>query len=172
MSKNKFTELKPIMMKEANVGGINGLGKSLIDTKSDDFKYLQNLIQQKYESLSRSEKISNDLLSIRFQMESYLSSTVSADEIKLPGYFIELFLSSIGVSKKQLSNYVEYEYSNLIALIKGRRKVNSDLAIKLGQIFRIEPVIWLHIESKNELMKELVKSKNNFSLKELLKRAS
>lgn len=140
--------------KEINVGGINGLGQALINTNSEDFKSLKVLIKKTYEGQEEQEIINNGLLSVRFQMEAYLTSS-DVNDIIIAGEFIEKFLKIINVKKKQLSDYVGYEYSNLIALIKGRRKINSDLAIKLGQIFRVDPVIWLHIESKNELLKAL-----------------
>lgn len=157
---------------EVNVGGINGLGESLINTNSADFRGLKEMIKNSFTSQDEETKIENNLLSIRFQMESYINAQISVDRIKVPGIFVEQLLRAVNVSKKQLAEYIDYEYTNLISLLKGRRKINSDLAIKLGQIFKIEPVIWLHIESKNELLKEMSKKKNTLSLKGLLNKAS
>ena len=66
---------------------------------------------------------------------------------------------------------IDCDYSNLIATLKGRRKVNPNLAIKAGRIFNISPAIWLHIESKNELSTYLktAPSYEGYSLVELLK---
>lgn len=155
-------------MKEINIGGINGLGESLINTNSEDFKALKRLIERNYQSQGESKQIENGLLSIRFQMESYLNAKIEVEEIKPAGYFIERLLEVIQVTKKQLSEYVGYEYTNLISVMKGRRKINSELAIKLGQIFKVDPAIWLHIESKNELIQEISKVESSFSLNELL----
>lgn len=159
-------------VKAINVGGINGLGESLINTNSSDFRSLRDMIKESFESKDKESKIENGLLSVRFQMESYINDPVALDEIKVPGLFVEKLLKAVNVNKKQLSEYIDYEYTNLISLLKGRRKINSDLAIKLGQIFKIDPVIWLHIESKNELLKEMAKSKDNLSLRDLLNKAS
>ena len=158
------------MKKDINIGGINGLGESLVNTNSQEFLELRNMIKKHYKNSAQEEQIENGLLSIRFQMESYLNS-IEHDEMVIPGEFIEKFLTIVNVKKKRFSHYIGYEYTNLIALIKGRRRINSDLAIKLGQIFKVEPVMWLHIESKNELIRELKKEegkKRNFSLIELL----
>ena len=157
-------------LKKINEGGINGLGEPLVNTNSKEFNYLKSLIKGNSENQDNYDVINNGLLSIRFQMESYLNSKEDAS-IVVPGEFIEKFLSIVNVKKKQFSRYIGYEYTNLISLIKGRRKINSELAIKLGQIFRIDPVLWLHIESKNELMRELKRrdsSKLDFSLSGLL----
>lgn len=158
--------------KEINVGGINGLGESLINTNSAEFRSLRDMINESFESQSTESKIENSLLSVRFQMESYINDPINLDEIKVPGLFVEKLLKAVNVNKKQLAEYIDYEYTNLISLLKGRRKINSDLAIKLGQIFKIDPVIWLHIENKNELLKEMSKTKNTFTLSGLLNKAS
>lgn len=146
--------------KMINEGGVNGLGESLINVKSQDFLELKELIKAKYKNQNDQEIINNGLLSVRFQMESYLTSNTEGEYIR-SGEFIEKYLKVVNAKKKQLAEYIDYEYSNLISLIKGRRKINSDLAIKLGEIFRIDPVIWLHIESKNELIKEMSKRKKS-----------
>jgi len=159
-------------VKEINVGGINGLGESLINTNSADFRSLKDMIKNSFESQDTENRIENSLLSVRFQMESYINAPITLDEIKVPGLFVEKLLKAVNVNKKQLAEYIGYEYTNLISLLKGRRKINSDLAIKLGQIFKIDPVIWLHIENKNELLQEMSKTKNTLTLRGLLNKAS
>jgi addiction module HigA family antidote len=105
-------------------------------------------------------------------MESYLSEQTKSP--KAAGAFLEQFLDIIDIKKKDFAEYIDYEPSNLTAILKGRRKINSEMAIKLGQIFKMNPAIWLHIESKNELLQELASEKidyNRYSLIELMKRA-
>lgn len=157
-----------------NEGGVNGLGESLVNTRSQDFLALKEMIKSNYAKQSERENIENGLLSVRFQMESYLSSSSHDVHIE-SGEFIERLLRVVNVKKKRLAEYIDYEYSNFIALIKGRRKINVDVAIKLGQIFKIDPAIWLHIESKNELSRNLVQDNNSkvevLSLNGLLQRS-
>lgn len=155
-----------------NSGRINGLGESLVNTNSKDFKFLQELIKEHATTQEEEAQIENGLLSVRFQMESYLSAKPEAADVIPAGLFVEKLLKVINVSKKQFAEYIEVDYSNFIAVLKGRRKINSELAIKLGQIFQVNPVIWLHLESKNELTSALVTFKDSFSLSGLLKRAS
>lgn len=155
-----------------NIGGINGLGESLVNTNSKEFISLKEIIKKNFDAQKSEHRIENGLLSIRFQIESYLNADLKKEEIKPAGYFVEQLLKTIGISKKQFSTYIGYEYSNFIAVLKGRRKINSDLALKLGQIFKIDPTIWLHLESKNELLTTLTNYEGSFSLHELLKDAS
>ena len=157
---------------DINAGGINGLGEGLINTNSSDFIGLKKMIEQVAKSQSEKEKIENGFLSIRFQMESYLNQ--DTDEIILPGRFLEQFLETVRIKKKDFAAYVNYEVSNLSALLKGRRKINADLAIKLGKIFKTNPAIWLHLESKNDLIRGIKgkeKEYKKFSLTGLLKKA-
>lgn len=162
MAKDKIT----------NIGGINGLGEGLINTNAQDFKELQSMIKKLSSSQEEEERINNEFLSIRFQMESYLNS--ATDKVILAGEFIEKYLKVIDVKKKDFAQYIDYEESNLSALLKGRRKINTDIALKLGKIFKINPTIWLHIESKNELILEMQKKEedyNKYSLQDLLRKA-
>ncbi|RMG26524.1 MAG: hypothetical protein D6730_08925 [Bacteroidetes bacterium] len=155
-----------------NPGGVNGLGEGLINTNSRDFLALQSMIQQISSDMSEEERLKNECLSIRFQMESYLNDARA--QITHAGYFIEQFLKAIKVKKKDFAKYIGYEESNLSALLKGRRKINPDLALKFGHIFKINPLIWLSIENKNELIKALEQNKENYQaykLKDLMRKA-
>lgn len=156
--------------KAVNEGGINGLGESLVNINSESFKALRDAILNHSISQSESDKVNNKIISLRFQMESYLSDDKVSDVIPA-GNFIEKLLKATGISKKRFAEYIDYDYSNLIATLKGRRKINPDLAIKTGKIFSVNPAIWLHIESKNELLTYLESSASyeEYSLLELVK---
>ena len=85
---------------------------------------------------------------------------------------MEAFIKTINIKKSKFANYIDYGGSNLSALLKGRRKINVDLAIKFGEIFQTDPSIWLHIQSKNELMEIRSHQKEKYSkynLEDLLK---
>ena len=152
-----------------NAGGINGLGEALVNTNAREFIELKSMIKKHASRQSDTERMENAFLSIRFQMESYLNNPPS--ETIPAGAFLEKFLKVIAVKKKDFAQYIGLEESNLSALLKGRRKVNPQLAIKLGQIFKIDPSIWLYIESRNELVQEVRENEapyGKYSLDDLL----
>jgi len=156
-----------------NKGGINGLGEGLVDQHSGDFKALQEAIKEYAANRSEEERLEDHFLSIRFQMEAYLND-MNPSRLIEAGAFVEQFLAAIKVRKKHFARYVGVEESNFSAILKGRRKVNADLAIKLGHIFRLPSEIWLHIESKNELLRTLQKTDRTYktySLSDLLRKA-
>ncbi|MDP5170288.1 MAG: hypothetical protein NWR72_08575 [Bacteroidia bacterium] len=155
-----------------NAGGINGVGEGLINPHAADVKALQAMIKKASANQDEQEKIENQFLSIRFQMETYLTQPV--ETIIPAGQFINKYLKVIKIKKKDLATYLGYENSNLSAMINGRRKINSEIAIKLGQIFSLNPAIWLHLESKNELiqtMREKEKNTKQYSLTDLMNKA-
>ena len=159
-------------VKQVNAGGINGLGEGLINTNSKDFKHLQDMIKSMSNNYNEEQRIANEFLSIRFQMESYLTEEIIS--FTPAGSFIERYLEVIKIKKKDFASYIGYDDTNLNAVIKGRRKINTEMAIKLGKIFSINPSIWLHLESKNELQKTLDEKKtlySTYSLVDLMRKA-
>ena len=154
-----------------NEGGVNGSGLGLVNTNSNDFKELKSVMQNAFHVQTETLKIENGLLALRFRMDEYLSQK-EVKEIISVGVFLRLFVTLLNVKNKDLANYINYKESNLSALLRGNRKINIDLAIKFGNIFRIDPLIWLHIQTKNELIKakndELGEYKK-YKLEDLLK---
>lgn len=134
-----------------NEGGIIGTGRGLINQNSKEFKELQRIIRERSSELKDSELIANRLLSVRFQMETYLERE-NPEKIIQVGEFLEEYLEVLKIKKRVFAEYIDYKESNLSAIFKGRRKINIDLAIKFGEIFRLDPSVWLHIQSKNELL--------------------
>lgn len=156
-----------------NEGGINGTGKGIVNTNSKDFKELQKAIIEHAKNQSSEDKIRYKLISLKLQMETYISREEVNEKIDV-GEFLKKHLKAINIKNKQFANYIEVEESNLSSIINGRRKINIDTAFKLGQLFNINPNLWLLIQSKNELLeidKEKRKKYQKYKLKDLLKKA-
>ena len=153
---------------------IIGLGQALVNVNSKDYKGLQNAIKEHAEKLSPEDKIKYELISLYLQIKNYMA-TPKPNQLIKAGEFLKKYIDAVGVKNKQFAKYLEIEESNLSAIIKGRRKINLDLALKLGQLFNIDPNFWLQIQSKNELLlidqKERIKYKK-YRLEELLKKVS
>lgn len=153
--------------------GINGSGQALVNTNSKEFKELQSQIVSKSKKQSNKKVVENKLLSLRFRMESYLQA--KENSYIEAGWFLKEYLNELNIKNKIFAEYIGFKESNLSALFAGRRKINYDLALKLGKIFRVEPSLWINIQSKNELIKvekENRKEYQNYSITELINRAS
>ncbi len=150
-----------------------GLGVGIVNTNSKEFKALQTQIITRAKKQTKKQLLENSLLSLRFQMESYLAEERS--ELVEVGWFLKELIKRLNIKNKLFAEYIGFKESNLSALFSGKRKINIDLALKLGEIFKIDPALWIHIQSKNELSrmkKENKKAYEKYSMEDLLKRAS
>ncbi len=158
--------------KEINPGGVNGTGKGIVNTNSKDFRGLREAIKEHAKKQTPLDRIRYELISLRFQMESYISNEEPLIIIEV-GEFLKRHLKAIKVKNKEFAKYIEMEESNLSSVVRGRRKINIDLAFKLGQVFNIDPNMWLLIQSKNELLgvdKERKLDYQKYRLEDLLKK--
>lgn len=149
--------------------GINGLGEGLVDTNASDFKALQAAIKGASGERDKMKRMRDRFLGIRFQMETYLENE---DANYTPaGNFLAQLIEAIPIKKQEFAHYISYNSANLSALLKGRRRVNTKLAIMLGAIFGMSPTLWLRVETKNELqlmVQEKGEQLTHYSLDQLL----
>lgn len=153
---------------------IIGTGSGLINPNSKDFQILRKKILEHSASLSEEQKIQTHILGIKFQMERYYSEG-SLEEIRSTGSFLKELVDSVGVSHKGFAEYIGYKNSNLSAIYSGSRRMNHDLALKLGSIFGIPASLWLNLQNKVELLKIRQgkdKQYGDFQLKDLIQKAS
>ncbi|MEL6634402.1 MAG: addiction module antidote protein, HigA family, partial [Bacteroidota bacterium] len=69
------------------------------------------------------------------------------------------------------AEYVGLHPANLSSLLSGRRKLNTQLAIKLDEIFNIRSDVWMKIQTKNDLIKTrklLKQKKGKYNLGDLV----
>lgn len=157
-----------------NEGGINGTGEGVVNINSKDYKGLQKAVQEHYKKREKKDIIRTKLISIRLQMKTYVS-TSSPSEIKTSGFFLKKFIKSIGIKNKEFANFINIEEPNLSAILNGKRRINTDLALILGLVFNINPNIWLQIQIKNDLIliqKQAPKDSKRYSIENLLKKVS
>lgn len=157
-----------------NEGGINGSGTAFVDTNSEDFKQLQAAIQAVVDKQTPEQKLELQLFALEVQLKAYLRETDN-DTFISTGTFLKKFIKVLDIKNKDFAAYIEYEESNLSALFSGKRRINTDLALKFGKIFQIDPALWLHLQSKNDLLKMEQQDKSKYekyNLKDLLGKAS
>ena len=159
--------------KEINPGGINGLGKGIVNVNSEEYKFLKQAIIDLDDNLPSSERIKYNLIAIQFQMKKYVSLE-NPIIIKEAGEFLKLHLKTIGIKNKEFAKFIDLEESNLSAIMKGKRKINIDVAMRLGELFNMNPNLWLLIQSQNEILKMNQDKKvvygKKYRLDELLKK--
>jgi len=157
-----------------NPGGINGTGTGVVNVNSEDFKALQRTILEEVKNQTPEERMKYALIALHIQMKTYISKDYDR-AYRSVGDFLKGYIKAIGIKNKTFAQYIEIEESNLSAIIRDKRKITLNLALKLEQIFGVDAGIWLQIQSKNELQKLKEERKNDYQkyqLADLLKKAS
>lgn len=131
---------------------IVGFGNNSVDTTTEEFKELQRIIIEASKKIPPARRKRNQLLSLRLQMETYLKEDEPKKLLPL-GYFLKQMVEVLEIKHKKFAEYIGYQESNLSAVLNDHRKINTDLALKFGEIFGMNPALYLHIQSKNELLK-------------------
>jgi addiction module HigA family antidote len=106
---------------------------------------------------SPEQKLKNEMLSLRYQMEDYIEAN-ELKKILTIDSFLKSYLSILKVSSKKFAVFIDMKDSNLKKYVTGERKFNTNLAMKFSQAFNTPPDIWLKLQVKNELW-ELHKEK-------------
>lgn len=155
---------------ESNPGGVNGLGEARIEGNSEDFIMLRQKIIAHAYTQTQKQILENKVLTLKLQMFSYLNESTTG-EIKEAGEFLKDLLEALNIKNNRFAEYIELHPSNLSSLLKGRRKINTQIAIKLEEIFHIGSELWMKIQTKNELMQArepLKQEKGKYNLGDLV----
>ena len=148
----------------------NGILTNQMDVSSSDFDKFQAILLNKSRERTQEQRLNIELLALKYKIEDYLQDE-NAD-IKKAGEFIRQYLKVLQIKQNSFASYIGIKPSNLSKLLKGERPINYELALILGKLFEINPMFWIEIQAKNELLRlKKIKSQvlYNYSLKDLLK---
>ncbi|MEM9338018.1 MAG: HigA family addiction module antitoxin, partial [Bacteroidota bacterium] len=140
------------MTNNQNKEGTSGVLTEPMDAEQQEFDQFQAILLNRVRKQTQKQKRSVELMGLKFKMEDYLSSEPKG-ELKLVGEFLKAHLNVLRIQQNKFANYIGLKPSNLSKVIKGERPVNLEIALILGKIFNQDPMIWLEIQTKNELMK-------------------
>ena len=63
----------------------------------------------------------------------------------------EEFLVPLGISQNQLAIDIRVPAPRISAIVRGKRAISADTALRLGAYFRMEPQFWLNLQSNYDL---------------------
>ena len=146
-----------------------GIQSNKVD--KSEAEIIKRILETRSMSQSEDEIIENHMIGIISSINKYLNDSVSSKVIEA-GEFLNDILRVYKIKKNKFANYIGLSESNLHALLKGRRKINNEIAKKLELIFKIDAQAWLYMETKNDIKK--FNSKNSvaedeYSIHELVK---
>lgn len=156
-----------------NYDGLLGDGSGHFDTASENASISMERLKE-YASLEQPAlETKRKLLQLKWRMEDYLKDEFHLGQNDTTAILYEC-LQAIAVKHKDFADYIGIVPSNLSAMLKGRRRISAEFALKLEQIFDIPAHLWLGVQSKNDL-DQLRKSKSllgpKLSRQELLAKA-
>ncbi|HCX24122.1 MAG: addiction module antidote protein, HigA family [Flammeovirgaceae bacterium] len=135
----------------------SGVFTEPMDSGKQEFDQFQAIILNRVRNQTLKQKRIVELMGLKFKMEDYLTSKHKG-ELKLAGEFLKAHLNVLKIQQNKFAHYIGLRPSNLSKVIKGERPLNSEMALILGKLFNQDPMIWLDIQTKNELIR-LSKSK-------------
>ncbi len=144
------------------------IGEQKHQSNPEDIKMLKRIIKAHSEDYSQDEKMNFKRIGLHLRMQSYLAEPIK--EIQPVGEFLNELLEIYKVKKTKFAALIDYENTNLHAVLRGRRRLNNKLASKIGSIFSIDPQLWMYIDAKNELakyQKDNIISKSKYNLQRL-----
>ena len=69
-----------------------------------------------------------------------------------PGEILEEeFLKPLGISQTKLAIDIRVPAPRINAIVRGRRAITADTALRLGAYFGMEPQFWLNLQSNYDL---------------------
>ncbi len=72
-----------------------------------------------------------------------------------PGYFLETrFLQPLGITQDALARELGISRRRVNELVRGRRAITPDTALRLGLLFGLEPAFWLGLQMQWDLYAE------------------
>jgi len=80
---------------------------------------------------------------------------------------LEEFMRPHGLTQTQLAEHIGVTRRRINEIIKGKRALSPDTAIRLGKLFKMSPEYWLNLQMKIDLWNELYGQKRSFKIKPL-----
>ena len=69
-----------------------------------------------------------------------------------PGEILfEEFMRPLRISMNRLARDIDVPPNRISAIVRGRRAITADTALRLGKYFRVSPELWLDLQSDYEL---------------------
>ena len=59
---------------------------------------------------------------------------------------LEEFLRPIGISQNQLARDINVPANRISQIVRGKREISADTALRLGRYFGMEPDFWLNLQ--------------------------
>jgi antitoxin HigA-1 len=66
---------------------------------------------------------------------------------------VEEYMKPLGLSANALAQAIDVPGNRISDIVRGRRDVSADTAIRLGRFFEVDPRFWLNLQVAHDLSK-------------------
>ncbi|MEZ4630521.1 MAG: HigA family addiction module antitoxin [Deinococcales bacterium] len=71
-----------------------------------------------------------------------------------PGEILqEEFLEPLGITQYQLAKAISVPQIRISEIVRGKRAITADTALRLGRFFSLEPQFWMNLQTRYDLEK-------------------
>ncbi|HBK53822.1 MAG TPA: addiction module antidote protein, HigA family [Syntrophomonas wolfei] len=74
----------------------------------------------------------------------------------------EEFLKPLGITPYALAKEIKVDQTRISEIIRGKRRISPDTAIRLGKYFKTSPQLWLGLQNDFDLEEEILKKRKEF----------
>ncbi len=68
---------------------------------------------------------------------------------------VEDFLKPFGISQVELAERIRVPFQRVNAVVKGRRSITPDTALRLAKVFNTTPDVWLNLQQAWDLYRAM-----------------
>jgi len=129
-----------------------------------EMEQIKAAIKKHQEAMSPEEKRQVELIRMEYKIKNYLDAEVTEDEIIIVGEFIKMYLDKINVKQDEFAKHIGISLSYFNKILSGQHNINPELSVILGQLFQIDPKVWVQIQLKNDYIL-IEKTKNEYKEK-------
>jgi plasmid maintenance system antidote protein VapI len=115
-----------------------------------------------YARRKQKDKIDDMLEGFRFALKNYAAQE-EPEEVILFGTYLDNLLSEMNIKKVDFANYIAINPRNINKYLNGERKFNTEHALKLEQLFKINAKTILEVQLMNEVLIAKQRKNNNFN---------
>ena len=133
-----------------------------MDFDSEEYKAHRKILDERISSMSPEEKRQVELIRMEYTIKNYLDAKITDNEMITVGDFLRMYLDKLNIKQNKFANYIGILPSNFNKILSGNRNVSIELSLILGQLFQIDPKVWLQIQLKNDYIK-IEKKKDNYA---------
>jgi len=126
-----------------------------------EMEQIKAAIKKHQEAMSPEERKQVVLIRIEYKIKNYLDAKITENEVITVGDFLRMYLNKLNIKQNKFADYIGIQPPNFNKILSGQRNVSIELSLILGQLFQIDPKVWLQLQLKNDYIK-MEKKKDDY----------